>query len=45
MVCTHSSVGEEALCNERKTYAASLLYILSHMSMIPVMVETEPDSS
>jgi hypothetical protein len=45
MGCTHSPVGEEALCNEHKTYTASLLYTLSHISAIHVMLQTEPDSS
>jgi len=45
MVCMHSSIREAAMCNELKTYTASLLYTLSRLFMTAVMLQTEPDSS
>ena len=45
MECMHSLAGEETLCNERKVYTTNLLYTLSHVSMILVMLQTEPNLS
>jgi hypothetical protein len=45
MVCMHSLIREAAMCNERKTYTASLLYTLSCVFVTAVMLQTEPDSS